>query len=103
MLSKGRLYNFLRHFIICFGGLFYGFSPLFFLYQCFGLFFELPGVFLHKITTPTGQWWIEINFKHQVFISFWIFLFLISFIYALFNLNNFRPYADSKIKSLPGF
>lgn len=103
MDSKNIFLNFFRHFIICFGGIFYGVGPLFFLYQCIGLFYNLPGVFLHKVSTGGEQWWLKIDFKHELFIGFWLFLILVSLIYALLNIKNFKPYADPKVKSLSGF
>lgn len=72
-------------------------------YQYLAISMSLPGRFLTVLHDANGDWWLDIQFGHPVFIGWAVGAFTAACCYAWWKRNDKRAYREPEIESQPGF
>ncbi|KAB1443053.1 hypothetical protein [Pseudodesulfovibrio senegalensis] len=95
--------NFIRHFWVSLGATAYLSFAVMLLYQYLAIVNDLPGAFLSVLHEANGDWWLDADWSHPVFLGWLGCVLLFAAGYGLVRRKDNREYREPDIQSQPGF
>lgn len=95
--------NFIRHFWVSLGATAYLSFAVLLLYQYIAVVNNLPGAFLSVLREANGDWWLDADWSHPVFLGWLACVVFFALGYGFFRRNHNSEYREPEVESQPGF